>query len=408
MTARPVLDPSELEKVDLNDPRLHAEFDLSELWRHLREERPYYRQDERGDQPAFWVLSRYADIVRVYRDADRFSAERGNALNTLLTGGDPASRKMLAVTDGLRHSQVRKIMMTAFSPRVLNEIGKSIERTVEALMARALERRDCDFARDVAAEVPLTAICDLLDIPTEDRAYLLGLTARVLSSDEADAPADDSRTAKNEILLYFADLAETRRNSGQEDVVSLLTDCTIEGEPLSEAELITNCYGLMIGGDETGRHAITCGLMALMEYPDQWRAFKAGEAEIGTAVEEVLRWTVPGLQGARTTVEDTVVGEGRFQTGDIVSVWFNSANRDPAVFPEPDRFDLNRSPNKHLTFAFGPHYCLGHFLARLEVKAVLNALHRLVAGMEQTGPERRIYSSVLSGVSSLPVRLHPE
>ncbi len=408
MTARPALSPGELETVDLNDPRLHAEFDLGEVWRYLRDERPFHWQGERGSQPGFWVLSRYADITEVYRDAERFGAERGNALNTLLTGGDPASGKMLAVTDGSRHAQVRNVMMKAFSPRVLNEIGRSLQQTVDTLLTEAAGRGDCDFARDVAAEVPLFAICDLLDVPAADRGHLLGLTARVLSSDVADAPAGDSWTAKNEILLYFADLIEDRRGRRQDNVIGLLADSLVDGEPLSQAELITNCYGLMIGGDETGRHAITGGLVALMEHPDQWRALKDGEVRIETAVEEVLRWTVPGLQGGRTTTVDTELGGQRFRAGDIVSVWFSSANRDGAVFPEPDRFDLGRSPNKHLTFAYGPHFCLGHYLARLEVRAVLEGLRRLVAGMEQTGPERRIYSSVLSGLSSLPVRLRPQ
>jgi len=414
MTVRPALEPADLEKIDFNDPKAHSETDLAEVWRHLRTERPFHWQPGRDGRPGFWVLSRYADIVEVYRDPERFTAERGNALTTLLTGGDPASRKMLAVTDGERHTQVRGIMRKAFSPRVLDRMGESIQRTVDTILLRALDRGDCDFAKDVAAEVPLAAICDLLAVPDADRAYLLGLTARVLSSDTPDAPAGDSWTAKNEILLYFSDLVDDRRGHGHRDVVGLLADSLIDGEPLTEAELITNCYGLMIGGDETGRHAITGGLVALMEHPDQWRAFKSGDghanaghanAGIETAVEEVLRWTVPGLHGGRTVVADTTVNGQRFRAGDIVSVWFNSANRDEAVFAEPDRFDLARTPNKHLTFAHGPHFCLGHYLARIEVRAVLDALRRLVGGMEQTGPEQRIYSSVLSGICSLPVRL---
>ena len=195
--------------------------------------------------------------------------------------------------------------MKAFSPRVLNEIGVSVRRTVDALLAEATARGECDFAQDVAAEVPLSAICDLLAVPQEDRKYLLGLTARVLSSDVEDAPAEVSWTAKNEILLYFADLIEERRGRGQDDVVGLLADSVVDGAPLSQAELITNCYGLMIGGDETGRHAITGGLVALMEHPEQWAALKDGRVGVDGAVEEVLRWTVPGLQGGRTTVADT-------------------------------------------------------------------------------------------------------
>jgi novobiocin biosynthesis protein NovI len=218
---------------------------------------------------------------------------------------------------------------------------------------------------------------------------------------------EDSWTAKNEILLYFADLGRSRRSSDHNDVVSLLANSQIDGERLSDAELMANCYGLMIGGDETGRHAITDGLLALIEHPDQWQALKRGEVSMERAVEEVLRWTHPSLHGGRTVTGDVVVNGQQFKAGDVASVWICSANRDEEIFADPDRFDLNRSPNKHLTFALGSHFCLGHYLARMEVEAILDGLCRMVADIEQLGPPERIYSSILHGMSSLPVSLKP-
>jgi novobiocin biosynthesis protein NovI len=315
---------------------------------------------------------------------------------------------MLAVTDGQKHTHLRNVLNAAFSPRTLARIRQGIRRTIDDLIAAALEKGECDFVHDVSASIPLGAICDLLGMPDADRQYLLGLTSRAWSSDYADAPPEESWQAKSEILLYFSDLARTRRGSDADDVVSLLANCRIGGEPLSDRDLMSNCYGLMIGGDETGRHAISSVLQALIEHPGQWRELKAGTVDITIAAEEVLRWTVPSLHGGRTATGDVEVNGWPIKAGDIVSVWISSVNRDAAAFGDPDRFALDRSPNKHLTFAFGSHICLGHNLARIEVEEVLDALRTLVKAAEQTAPERWIYSSILHGMSSLPVALKPE
>jgi novobiocin biosynthesis protein NovI len=406
---RPFVSPDDLDSLDLADPVLHAEHELADVWRRLREERPYYWHEPRGDQPGFWVFTRYADAMSVYRNKEIFTTEGGNALATLLTGGDSASGSMLAVTDGTKHTQIRNVLNAAFSPRRLKLIREAIRATIDELIAAAIDQGECDFVHAVSANIPLGAICGLMDVPDTDRRYLLGLTSHAWSSDYADAPPQESWQAKSEILLYFADLAQTRRgNDDADDVVSLLANCHVGGEPLSDADLMSNCYGLMIGGDETGRHAISGGLQALIEWPDQWRALKEGTVGLDTAASEVLRWTVPSLHGGRTATGDTLVNSQPVKQGDIVSVWISSANRDPDAFPDPDRFDLARTPNKHLTFAFGSHICLGHTLARIEVEEVLDSLRTLVASAGQTAPESWIYSSILHGMSSLPVALEPE
>jgi novobiocin biosynthesis protein NovI len=409
MTARPMIPPEDLENIDLADPKLHAEYELDEIWRYLRAERPFYWQPERGSQPGFWVISRHEDAMAVYKDKEHFTTEQGNALGTLLTGGDSASGTMLAVTDGIRHQQIRNILMKAFSPRMLHDIGESVRQTVDGLLADAVASDDCDFAEDVSGNVPLGAICDLLAVPRSDRKYLLSLTSHAWSTDSADASPADTWAAKNEILLYFSDLARTRRDNDHNDVVSLLANSKIDGEHLDDAELMANCYGLMIGGDETGRHAITGSLLALMEHPDQWQKLRRGEVDLGSAADEVLRWTSPALHGGRMTTGDVVVnGRQKIRAGEVVSVWISSANRDGEIFANPDTFNLNRTPNKHLTFAFGAHFCLGHYLAKVEVEAVLDGLRRMVTDIEQTGQENWIYSTILHGMSSLPISLKPD
>lgn len=405
MTTRPTVQPDELEQIDLASPRLHAEHELDEIWRHLRANHPVYWQQPRGEQRGFWVITRYADVFKVYQDKADFTTENGNALGTLLTGGDSASGTMLAVTDGLRHHQIRNVLMKGLSPRTLDLIANSLQETVDGLLRTARDKGECDAAHDISSNVPLAAICDLLEIPESHRKYLLGLTAHAWSSDYADEPPDESWVAKNEILLYFSQLAKQRQGGDHNDMVSLLANCRIDGDPLSQAEVMANCYGLMIGGDETGRHAITGAILALIENPDQWRALKSGDIDLKTATEEVLRWTVPSLHGGRTATRDVVINGHEIKAGDVVSVWISSANRDETVFDDPDKFDLGRTPNKHFTFAHGSHFCLGHRLGRMEVHAVLDGLRRLVANLEQIGEEKWIYSSILHGMSSLPVKL---
>ncbi|WP_031018521.1 cytochrome P450, partial [Streptomyces rimosus] len=354
-----------------------AEYDLFEVWRHLRTTQPFHWHPSTGGAPGFWVVSRHADVSEIYRDNKRFTSEKGNVLTTLLMGGDSAAGMMAAVTDGPRHSDLRKILLKAFSPRALEGVVDNIRHSTRTLVAQAIARGECDFAADVAADIPLTAICDLMGVPAPDRAKVLELTATALGNDGAAQSPAAAWQARNDILAYFATLAAERRAS------------------------------LIIGGDETSRMSMTGGVLALIEHPDQWQALKSGEADIPTAVDEILRWTTPALHFGRTALEDIPVGtQGQvIKAGDIVTLWNDSANMDEDVFEAPERFRLDRTPNKHLAFGYGPHFCLGAYLGRAEIAAMLTALRELVASVELRGDTRRNYSNLLSGITSLPVTL---
>ena len=394
----------DLGGIDLADPRTHAEHDLSELWRRLRDEQPAYRHPGTLGRPSFWVLTRYADVFELHRD-QRFSSERGNVLDTLLAGGDSAAGSMLPVTDGRRHRQLRSLMLGAFGPRVLAAVGEQVRRTARRLLAEALDAGTVDFAAAVSARIPLATICDLLGAPEADRALILDLTSQTLGSDLAGRPADEAWLAKNELLLYFAELAAARRAEPRSDVVSLLATGEIDGTPLSDAEVVLNCYSLILGGDETTRLTMSGGVLGLMRHPEQWRALRAGSVALDSAVDEVLRWTSATAHLGRVAVEDVELHGQRIATGDVVTGWTCSANRDPRAFNDPERFDLARSPNRHLAFGHGPHFCLGAHLARVELGVLLDELRTLVAEIEPAGPHRYFYSNFLTGVSSLPVTL---
>ncbi|WP_328744925.1 cytochrome P450 [Streptomyces sp. NBC_00285] len=405
MSARRTIAAEELDTLDLADPRLHAESDLSAVWRRLRQEEPVHWNPATGTRPGFWVVTRHADVTAVYRDSTRFTSEGGNVLETLLAGGDSAAGRMLAITDGARHTGLRRILMSAFTPRALQPVVASVRRTVDRLLREALDKGSCDFAADVAAGIPLGAICDLLGVPESDRAHLLSLTSSALGSHDADGTAADTWIAKSEILLYFADLARDRRGSGHADVIALLAGSKVDGLPLDDDEIMLNCYSLILGGDETARLSMVGAALALVEHPDQWQSLKQGDTGTDTAVEEILRWTTPALHSGRTATTDTEIAGRAIRAGDIVTVWNASANYDEQVFENPDKLRLDRTPNKHCTFAYGPHFCLGAYLARAEIGAVLEGLRDQVADMEQTGQARPVYSNFLNGLSALPLKV---
>ncbi|WP_447040841.1 cytochrome P450 [Streptomyces sp. DSM 118878] len=397
-----------IQAVDLADPQTFNDQDLTEFWQRLRSESPVYWHPPLGKNPGFWVVSRYADIMAVYRDNVNFTSERGNLLVTLLAGGDSAAGQMLAVTDGHRHRELRKIMLKAFSPRALERISDRVRTNTRRLVAEAVERGTCDFAEDIASHIPMGTIADLLGVPAADREFLLSLTKSALSSDAADSQEMDALMARNEILLYFGELVEERRNAPGDDVISVLAGGEIDGQALTEDEMVLNCYSLIIGGDETSRLSMIDSVFTLSHHPRQWQLLRAGEVSLGTAVEEVLRWASPAMHFGRTCLKDTEVGGVRIEAGDIVTLWHSSGNRDEAVFADPGTFALDRSPNKHITFGYGPHFCLGAYLARVELSELLSALRTFSKGFEIAGPTQRIHSNFLTGFSELPVRFEPD
>ncbi|MGW0395597.1 cytochrome P450 [Streptomyces sp. NPDC003042] len=367
-----------------------------------------YWQPESKSGPGFWVVSAHADVVSVLNDGETYTSERGNVLDTLLSGGDSAAGKMLAVTDGRPHKALRSALLKPFSPRSLDVVVESVRRGTRRLVAEAVERGEVDFAADVAAHIPLAAICDLLGVPASDRQHIIDLTSSALST--ADGIPDEEATwsSRNGLLLYFSELAASRHQKPYDDVVSLLVTKEIDGRPLTHEEIVFNCYSIIMGGHETTRFSMVGGLQALMERPEQWKALKSGEVSTSSAVEEVLRWTSPALHSGRTATQDVFLGDQFVEAGDIVITWLASANRDERVFDRPDDFDLSRSPNKHLSFAHGAHFCLGAFLARAELTALLESLRELVAAAEPTGAPRYVYSNFLSGLSAQPVSLTAE
>jgi cytochrome P450 len=298
--------------------------------------------------------------------------------------------------------------MRAFSPRALEEVGHRVRQTIRRLLTQAAERGRCDFAADVASVIPLQTICDLLDVPVQDRSEVLALTKTALASDDESPEADAGRMARSSILEYFLELVEARRESPGIDPISLMASAEVAGRRLDDEDIILNCYSLIMGGDETSRLAMIGAVQAFIENPDQWAALKNGIAAAEIAAEEVLRWTTPTMHFGRVATVDARVRDQDLAAGDLVTLWLASGNRDENAFADPDRFEISRSPNKHLALGHGSHFCLGAYLGRVEITAMLDGLRTFVVSMDADGHAQPIYSNFISGVCSLPITLTPD
>jgi cytochrome P450 len=394
-------------EVDLTDPRTFAGADMAGWWRHVRGTTPVYQHRPVAGGQRFWVVAGHAEASAVYRDAKRFSASRGNMLSTLLAGGDSAGGRMVAVSDGPRHRRLRTAILQCFSQRALDYVTQRIREYTSRLVEESVARGEVDFAADVGARVPINTICDLLGVPEGDRDHLLALNKKAVSSDVPDQSDDESRLARGEIVMYLTDLVKQMRGVTGDGVIPVLANTTVEGEMLSSHDIVLNCYSLLLGGDETSRFSMIAAVDALYREPAQWSALRDGEVALDTATEEIIRWATPIMHVARTALTDVAVGDATIKTGDIVTIWNSSTNHDEDVFDRPDVLDLARHPNRHLAFGLGAHFCVGVFLARAEISALLDALRTHVSRIEPTGASVPIYSNVLQGSSSLPVRLHP-
>jgi cytochrome P450 len=390
---------------DLADPKTYVEHDMTEVWRALRARDPVHWHEATPEHPGFWVLSKHEDIVAVLRDDVAFTSGKGNVLATMLKGEDAGAGRMMAVSDGHYHASMRRLLLEAFSPRALAGVTRNVRHRTRQLLVEAAGNGPFDFAQEIASAIPLATICDLLDVPEGDRQEIASLTKAALASNYEFPEAHADTTARSAIVVYFQDLVTARRKAPGADPISLMAAADVDGRYLDDLDIVLNCYSLIMGGDETSRLAMIGSVRAFIQHADQWRALKNRELPAAVAAEEVLRWTTPAMHFGRTATTAVSLRGRRVKPGDLVTVWLTSGNRDEAVFTDPDRFDIARAPNKHLSLGYGRHFCLGAYLGRIEVSAMLDGLRTFVGGIEQAGQERWIYSNFLAGLSSLPVTM---
>ncbi|MFD0631685.1 cytochrome P450 [Catenulispora yoronensis] len=257
-----------------------------------------------------------------------------------------------------------------------------MRETVRQELAAIGDGEPCDFT-DVASVLPLSVICDMLGVPRADWPFMLRSTR--VAFGESDSDPLERLEAHAQVLEYYQDLVAERRRRPREDVISTMAGGSVDGVPLTDEEIFLNCDGLISGGNETTRHASVGGLLALIDRPDQWRAASAAPEGLDAVADEILRFTSPAMHVLRTPCQDTEIGGQAIRAGEPVTVWMPSANRDEAVFDDPDRFDGARHPNPHLAFGMGPHHCLGATLARIELRVLFEELLRTFASGEPAG-----------------------
>ena len=366
----------------------------------LRAEAPVARNAEVG----FWVLSKHADVLAASTDPATFCSRRGILL--LEIGADYASPPTMMHTDPPEHTRYRALAQPGFAPSLI----RSLEPVVRVRARTLLDGLEPGAARDVVAPVtvpfPLQIIAELLGIP-DDEWPRFHLWSEAVIPGATDWPEDERQSLQVEMVTYLVGEAKARRAEPRDDLISALAAAEVDGERLSDDELAMFLVQLLVAGNETSRNMLSGGLVALAERPDQWQALRDDRRRVVTAVEELLRWTTPVVYFMRTATRDVEVRGARIGEGEPVVLLYASANRDRDEFgPSADEFDVTRSPNRHMAFGFGPHFCIGAALARLEGRVLLEELLDRFARVEAGGPVERSASPVIAGIRRAPLVFH--
>jgi cytochrome P450 len=360
--------------------------------------------------PGFWAVTGYQAVAEASRRPGDFSsAAKGAFLRDPRTPGDLAmTRQLLVNMDAPQHVRIRKLVASVFTPRAIEGLAGSVRRHAAALVAKVARSGTFDIVTDLACELPLLVLSDLLGVPAADRHLLYRWSNHLVGFDDPDfggGDIDAYRSAMAEAFRYALWLAGRRREQPAGDLVTRLAHAELDGQPLSDREFCSFWLLLVVAGNETTRHLISGSLQALAGHPAQRDRLAGGGVPVRTAAEELIRWITPIMQFRRTTTRDTELGGQRIPAGGKVVLYYVSANRDAAVFGDPDRLDLGRELNPHLAFGIGPHFCLGAHLARLELTTLLDAFRPYLARCELAGPAARLESNFVNGIKSLPARI---
>jgi len=394
---------------DLTDPDLYARRVPQQELAELRLAAPIWWNPQPTDigfnDDGFWAVTRHQDVVAVSRDSDTFCSSENSAIIRFVSGTTREQIEMQRVImlniDPPQHTKIRGIVSRGFTPRAINGLREVLAARAEKIVATALSDGTGDFVTDVACELPLQAIAELLGVPQEDRHKIFSWSNEMVGYDDPEYSGDGENAAA-EILSYSMVMAEDRRACPRDDIVTKLVHAQVDGGELSSDEFGFFVILLSVAGNETTRNAISHGMLAFLDHPDQWELYKAERPQ--TAVDEIVRWATPVTVFQRTATRDTELGGQQIKAGQRVGLFYRSANFDEEVFDQPERFDVLRDPNPHLGFGgSGAHYCLGANLARLEIELMFNAIADAMPGISKAGDPQRLRSGWLNGVKRLPV-----
>lgn len=410
--SQPPFKPAEFREADLLDSAWYASADPHAVWARLREEDPVHHCDPGDGREPFWVLTRHEDVSQVLRDHETYSSRRGTMLCIVdLSMPDIASDDMMPDTDPPRHRQLREPLNRALTPRAVKSQEPKIRQIVRDTLRPALEGGDFDIAQ-AALLFPMAFTGSLMGLPEENWPRMSHLTAMTIAYDDPDYSVGDStktiRQAHHELFEFFrAEVTSRDRSDPGDDLIGILRSMDIEEGPLSERQLMLNCYALLLGANVTTPHAVCTMVSKMAEYPEQYAHVRENPDLRKQAVQEVLRWSSPASHFMRYAVKDVELHGKNISVDEPVSVWLGSANRDDRVFDDPYRFDLGRHPNRHVAFGVGPHYCIGAGLATLGLTIFLDELLDLVGTVEPAGEVAHLASNFVAGYKRMPVRMTP-
>jgi cholest-4-en-3-one 26-monooxygenase len=395
---------------DFTDPEIYAHRVPAEEFAELRRAAPvWWNSQPRGaggfDDEGYWVVSKHADIVEISRNSDLFGSWQNTAiirLGQVQTEDTLAMQRLIMLNiDPPEHTKLRAIISRGFTPRAINGLRDALAERAQRIVAAALEKGTGDFVEDVACELPLQAIAELMGIPQEDRKKIFEWSNLMIGYDDPEF-GDVGQTAAAELVGYSMVMAEDRRQCPRDDIVTKLVNAQIDGGELSSDEFGFFVILLSVAGNETTRNAISHGMLAFFDHPDQWDLYR--EQRLSTAPDEIVRWATPVTAFQRTAKADTTLGGQEIKKGQRVGLFYRSANFDEDVFDSPETFDITRSPNPHVGFGgTGAHYCVGANLARLEIDLIFNAIADAMPSITRIGDAERLRSGWLNGIKRLPV-----
>ncbi len=405
----------QLHDVDLSDPDAFNDGFPHEYFTYLRREHPvaWHPETDKShdpDGPGFYAVTRHADLIHVSKNPKLFSSWYGTNIPNTPEEQLAGLRLLMLNMDPPQHVKFRQIVRSGFTPRKIKQLHADVEQLARHIVGKVAERGACEFVADLACELPLQVIAELVGIPQSDRHKVFDWTNQLIGFDDPEfqTSPEQGRIASAQMWAFANELAHDRMRNPGDDLVSKLLQGEVDGEHLSEEEFDSFFLLLCVAGNETTRNLTTQGMLALFEHPDEFERVKRDPGLINTAVEEMLRWSPAVIYFRRTVMQDTELGGQPLKEGDKVALYYPSVNRDESVFEDPFRFDVSRSPNRHLAFGIGEHFCLGSHLARMELQIIFREILRRLPDIHPAGEVRRLRSNFIDGIKEMPVAFTPE
>lgn len=403
----------------LTTPAFFATGEHHALFRELRAADPVHWTEGTGAARPFWSITRHADCVRILEDAATFSSEHGGIMPPTADYPTPEQRHATGYgalpthIDPPLHLKIRQPFNKHWSVPAIARMKAKVQACVDAIMAEVLPRGECDLVEDVAAQLPARLVCEMMGVPMEDRPAIRHYCAAFMGAQDPHYQIDGDERKTQAVMMkslfdYMLALAVERRNDPRDDFTSIAAALQVDGERLDDRLLGWWCFGFVAAGLETTRNALSVGLYELIRRPDQAARLRADPALLPLAAEEIVRWVNPSKYKWRVATRDVEIGGKSIRAGEWVVCWLASANRDEAVFPDGDSFDVGRTPNPHLAYSIGEHSCIGRHLARLEIQTMVAAVLRHMPDMEIAGECKWLVSNNHTGFKTLPVRFTPQ